>query len=122
MYQVGQAVILKDKLWFVAHISATGGVDLNNLQGQYELSIERKVRPATEAKILAEIEKHGWVKDNWGCYVSPLGYLELIPEQPWAFNQKKSPATWDALALCGKEQIQASIIGNALKLCNEKPV
>jgi hypothetical protein len=112
MYQVGQAVISPKGALIISN-----GNGWEQIDGSDYLMIGVKPkRPATEAEILAEIAKRGWVKDSWGCYVSPLGYLELIPEQPWAFNQKKSPATWDALALCGKEQIQVSIIGNALNL------
>ena len=73
-YQVGQAVIIRwDKNTeyigtFESQKGATihtGGLFNANDSG---LCNTESVRPATEAEILAEAVKHGWIKDKNGNY------------------------------------------------------
>lgn len=116
MYQIGQAVITNDKLWFITHISGTGDMDLQNMAGQYLLVSELTIRPATEAEILAEAAKHGWVQDEWRVIDSPNKYLSLVKvSEKWIRNSILTPSD-DNLAIFGNECIVADRLITALKL------
>ena len=79
MYQVGQAVILENNSLLFAKL---GGFE--NILGQdcvMSDSAYHYSRPATEAEILAEAVKHGWVeKIN---IESPFDYFELSKKDKW---------------------------------------
>lgn len=83
MYQVGQAVIyntaaFKNRLGFILNPSST---KMNDIHGDDIDSITEIKRPATEAEILAEAVKHGWVeKIN---IESPFDYFELSKKDKW---------------------------------------
>ena len=77
-------------------------------------------RLATEAEILAEIQKHGWKRTNsWRC-ISPSGQLELMDNDGWQPIIYRQPLP-DQFEFFGNECIQAARISKALNLANEKP-
>ena len=75
MYQVGQSVISKNNglLYFIYRIEVGGSFNYNYLSTIDGSTLpvpcyDNELRPATEAEILAEAVKHGWVRDENGNY------------------------------------------------------
>jgi len=118
MYQVGQAVIspsgsilVKDEIYSWVELISGSMIRI--------IGSEPKIA-ATEAEILAEIEKHGWKVDHG--YSSPLGFISISKVantwRPSGWNTNIS----ERLLEFGNECIQAHRIITALNLANEKPL
>ena len=120
-YKTGQAVIISNNDLAV--------VNSNQPKGMYRVKTlirntiifdkhESEIRPATEAEILAEIQKHGWKQSNstW-LYTSPTEHLELMNNDGWQPIIKRQPLP-DQFEFFGNDCIQASRIITALNLAN----
>jgi hypothetical protein len=120
-YQVGQAVIYLDngepQLGFINNTNFMRYSVVNLADSHYTI-ISDDSRPATEAEILAEIQKHGWKQSNskW-LYASPSGQLELMNNDSWQPIIKRQPLP-DQFEFFGNECIQAARIITALNLAN----
>jgi hypothetical protein len=120
-YKTGQAVIISNNDLAV--------VNSNQPKGMYRVKTlirntiifdkhESEIRPATEAEILAEIQKHGWKqKTSKWLYASPSGQLELMNNDSWQPIIHRSPLP-DQFEFFGNECIQAARISKALNLAN----
>jgi hypothetical protein len=116
-YNTGQAVIYWGKriAFFYDKYDPHYGYTLQELNGKLTFfqSIDR---PATEAEILAEIQKHGWEENE--IFFSPTGVISIgIENGIWTYQFEYLENIKD-LTVFGNECIQASCIITALNLVN----
>jgi hypothetical protein len=120
-YKIGQAVIISDAYLALVNYKHLYGIyGFKPLLGNNETfdKHESSLRPATEAEILAEIQKHGWKeKTSKWLYASPSGQLELMDNDSWQPIIHRSPLP-DQFEFFGNECIQAARIITALNLSN----
>jgi hypothetical protein len=123
-YKIGQAVMItfslaKEMLFIYQenkdpYVKCTGLIYPNDSA----TVLIQSTRPATEAEILAEIQKHGWKqKTSKWLYASPSGQLELMNNDSWQPIIHRSPLH-DQFEFFGNECIQAARISKALNLAN----
>jgi hypothetical protein len=127
-YQIGQAVIYlsnnKPELGFITgNDYPVLGYPVVNLLGTHVTHIGDDSKPATEVEILAEIEKHGWLKDTnaeqeWYSASKEFDlYIGKIDR--WSFDFENQPFITEENCLAvGNKLIQAHRIITALNLAN----
>jgi uncharacterized metal-binding protein len=122
MYQVGQAVINihNNCVGVVTRVhSASIGVDgLTSKKNWFDWTINH-TRSATEAEILAEIQKHGW-KDYSHLFVKSTvvmkDYFALQKTNTWRFEIQYNPEDTSDLKEYCEEGLIAHRIITALNL------
>jgi hypothetical protein len=118
-YQVGQAVIISDAYLALVNYKHSQGLynfkpllDNNETFDKHESSF----RPATEAEILAEIQKHGWATSNILNIDSPSTdvYLQRARQDyNWQIHHSSYVENYD---IFGNECLVAARISKALNL------
>jgi hypothetical protein len=119
-YKIGQAVIISDAYLALVNYKHLYGIyGFKPLLGNNETfdKHESSLRPATAAEILAEIQKHGWEKDEWHIYSSPLDYFELRNKINWEWISFPPTIQANLKEYC-EEGLQAHTIITALNLAN----
>jgi hypothetical protein len=120
-YKIGQAAITEygDVAFITEQTKTTYNyVMLRWSDIRFSVGKKKFKRPATEAEILAEIQKHGWKqKTSKWLYASPSGQLELMNNDGWQPIIYRQPLP-DQFEFFGNQCIQAARILKALNLAN----
>jgi hypothetical protein len=121
-YKIGQAVIYDTPYERNCLGFSLSGATLWTLEGEEIETPIYKARPATEAEILLEIQKHGWVLSHSNRY-STNEYFFVITKNKelWTWQDIGCPVQDELKEYC-QEGLQAQTIITALNLSNEKPV
>ena len=121
-YKIGQAVIYDTPYERNCLGFSLSGATLWTLEGEEIETPIYNPRPATEAEILAEIQKHGWATSNILNIDSPSTdvYLQRARQDyKWKIQHSCYVENYE---IFGNECLVAYRIITALNLANEKPV